>query len=282
MAASFETSDFITSQDGLKIFFKNYRSDNERAGLVIAHGLGEHSGRYGNVIGPLLSMGISIWALDHRGHGQSEGPRGHVSAFGEYLNDLRSILQQAKKELATGLKCFLFGHSLGGLIALNFALGFPEMIDGVITSSPTLGVAIKVPAFKKILGKLMSSIWPRLSLGNEIDVSKLSHDEEVVRAYVNDFLVHDRVSTRWFTEMRAAMEKVNQSAPQLAVPILIQAAGEDSLSSTDASKRFFEKLTVHDRTLHVYEGFYHEIYNEPEDQRAEVLKDLEVWLEAHI
>ena len=128
----------------------------------------------------------------------------------------------------------------------------------------------------------MSSIWPGLLLRNEVAVSKLSHDEEVVRAYVEDPLVHDRVSTRWFTQFLSAMEKAKQSASKLAVPTLIQAAGEDYLADTNDSKLFFEKMTINDRTLHVYEGLYHEIYNELEAQRAKVLNDLEVWLEAHI
>ena len=272
----------FTSQDGLKIFYRNYRANDERAGVVIAHGLGEHSGRYHNVIGTLLPRGISIWALDHRGHGQSDGHRGHILAFEEYLNDLSTIVQLAKRELPRGMKCFLLGHSLGGLIALNFALRFPKMIDGVIASSPALGITVKVPALKGFFGKVMSSIWPGLSLRNEIDVSKLSHDEDAVRAYVEDPLVHDRVSTRLFTEVLAAMEEANQSASKLAVPTLIQAAGEDYLADTTDSKLFFEKLTVNDRTFHVYEGLYHEIYNEREGQRAKVLNDLEVWMEAHI
>ena len=272
----------FTSQDGLKIFYRNYQANNTRAGVVIAHGLGEHSGRYSNIIGTSLLRGISIWALDHRGHGQSDGPRGHVLAFEEYLNDLSTIVQLAERELPAGMKCFLLGHSMGGLIALNFALRFPEMIDGVIVSSPTLGIAVKVPAFKGFFGKVMSSIWPSLLLRNEIDVSKISHDEEVVRAYVEDPLVHDRVSTRWFTEFLSAMEEANQSASKLAVPTLIQAAGEDYLANTNDSKLFFEKMTLNDRTLHVYDGLYHEIYNEREGQRAKVLHDLEVWMEAHI
>ena len=277
-----ENRDSFTSQDGLKIFYRNYRANNKRAGVVIAHGLGEHSGRYRNVIGTLLPRGISIWALDHRGHGQSDGPRGHVLAFEEYLNDLNTIVQLARRELPTGMKCFLLGHSLGGLIALNFALRFPKMIDGVIASSPALGITVKVPAFKAFFGKVMSSIWPGLSLRNGIDVSKLSHDEEAVRAYVEDPLVHDRVSTRLFTEVLAAMEEANQSASKLAVPTLIQAAGGDYLANVNDSKLFFEKMNFDDRALHVYEGLYHEIYNEREGQRAKVLNDLEVWMEAHI
>jgi alpha-beta hydrolase superfamily lysophospholipase len=282
MAEFPETTGNFTSQDGLKIFYRSYQADNERARLVIAHGLGEHSGRYGNVVERLLPKGITIWALDLRGHGHSDGWRGHVSTFDLYLSELRTMVEIAREGGPDAIKIFLLGHSMGGLIALNFALRFPEIIDGVIASSPTLGLAVKLPAIKSALGKIMSSIWPSLSLGNELDASKISHDEEVVRAYEKDPLVHDRVSARWFTEFLSAMETTNQLASKIKVPILMQVAGDDHLVSIQSSKTFFEKLYLEDKTLHFYDDLYHEIYNEGEDRRAKVLTDLETWLEAHI
>jgi alpha-beta hydrolase superfamily lysophospholipase len=282
MAEFRETTGGFTSQDGLKIFYRRYQADNERARLVIAHGLGEHSGRYGNVVERLLPKGITIWALDLRGHGHSDGWRGHVSTFDLYLSELRTMVEIAREGRPDAIKIFLLGHSMGGLIALNFALRFPEIIDGVIASSPTLGLAVKLPAIKSALGKIMSSIWPSLSLGNELDASKISHDGEVVRAYEKDPLVHDRVSARWFTEFLSAMETTNQLASKIKVPILMQVAGDDHLVSAQSSKTFFEKLYLEDKTLHFYDDLYHEIYNEGEDRRAKVLTDLETWLEAHI
>lgn len=282
MAEFRETTGSFTSQDGLKIFYRRYQADNERARLVIVHGLGEHSGRYGNVVERLLPKGITIWALDLRGHGHSDGWRGHVSTFDLYLSELRTMVEIASEGGPDAIKIFLLGHSMGGLVALNFALRFPEIIDGVIASSPTLGLAVKVPAIKGGLGKIMSSIWPSLSLSNELDASKISHDEEVVCAYKKDPLVHDRVSARWFTEFLSAMETTNQLASKIKIPILMQVAGDDHLVSAQSSKTFFEKLDLEDRTLHFYDDLYHEIYNEGEDRRAKVLTDLETWLKIHI
>ena len=111
-----------------------------------------------------------------------------------------------------------------------------------------------------------------------LDAAKISHDQSVVRAYVDDPLVHDRVSTRFFTEFTAAMEAVNLQAASIRNPILMQVAGDDHLVSAKAAEQFFEKLTAPDKTLHVYEGLYHEIYNEAVDQRERVLKDMEDWL----
>ncbi|UCD78583.1 MAG: lysophospholipase, partial [Desulfobacterales bacterium] len=264
------------------IFYRHYPADTERARLVIAHGLGEHSGRYGNVVECLLPKGISVWIPDHRGHGQSEGKRGHVLNFVQYLTDLRSMIELAREGRSGQTRCFLLGHSMGGLIALHFAQRYPELIDGVLTSSPALGMVIEVPVGKKILGSIMSYIWPDLTMGNELDATKISHDQNVVSAYKNDPLVHDRVSTRFFTELLAAMETVNQQVTSIRTPILMQVAGDDQLVNSRSAGQFFEKLVVPDKTLHVYDGLYHEIYNEQAARREQVLKDLEDWLEQRL
>jgi len=282
MTALSETTGEFSGSDGTKIFYRQYQAKSERARMVIVHGLGEHSGRYGNVIERVLPKGFSFWVPDHRGHGQSGGKRGHILNFVQYLTDLRLTVELAKKDKPGEIPCFLLGHSMGGLIALNFAQRYPELIDGVVASSPCLGMVIEIPPVKKVLGSFMSYVWPGLIMGNELDVSKISHDPDVVKAYENDPLVHDRVSARFFTELMAAMESVNQQASTLNVPLLMQVSGEDYLVNADSSKHFFEELTLQDKTLHVYEGLYHEIYNAPEDQKERVLEDLEAWLDKQI
>ncbi|MEW5722638.1 MAG: lysophospholipase [Thermodesulfobacteriota bacterium] len=277
-----ERTGTVEGAGGLSLFYRRLAIEPERARLIIAHGLGEHSGRYGHVFSALAPRGFSIWALDHRGHGRSEGRRGHVDKFDHYLADLGLMVRLALEDRPEGRKVFLLGHSLGGLMSLSFALGFPELLDGVIASSPALGMVIQVPAAKKFLGRVMSGLWPGLAMGNELDPQKLSHDPEVVRAYVEDPLVHDRVTARFFTEFMAAMEATNQSAPQMSVPTLLQVAGDDHLVSAQASRDFFERLGGPDKTLHVYDGLYHEIYNEVPEKRAGALGDLCAWLEARI
>ncbi len=279
MAEYSEKTGNFSGHDGLNLFYRHYPAADERARLVIAHGLGEHCGRYGNVVDRLLPNGISIWALDHRGHGNSGGKRGHILKFEQYVLDLRLLIEMAAKELPENRKLFLLGHSMGGLIALTFALQHPELIDAVIASSPALGMVVEVPAVKNMLAKVMSSIWPGLTLSNELDATKISNDENVVRVYQDDPLVHDKISARWFTELLAAMEVVNQQAARMKIPTLLQVAADDHLVNAQSSQRFFEKLTVADKTLYVYEGLYHEIYNEVPDQRQKVLADLEKWVE---
>jgi alpha-beta hydrolase superfamily lysophospholipase len=167
-------------------------------------------------------------------------------------------------------------------MVLSFALRSPELIHGVIASSPALGITEEVPLIKKIAVKLMTPIWPTLTVGNELDVTRISHDADVVSLYKSDPLVHDRVSFRWFAEFLSAMETTNLIAQKMEVPTLLQVAGDDHLVDAKSSREFFEKLKFQDKTFHRYDGLYHEIYNELPEKRAAVLGDLAEWLEAHI
>jgi alpha-beta hydrolase superfamily lysophospholipase len=268
--------------DGISLFYRKYQAKAEKARMVIAHGLGEHSGRYGNIVDRLLPRGISVWVPDHRGHGQSDGPRGHVSSFYQYVDDLHALVALSHEHLPEGMKVFLLGHSLGGLIALRFVARYPAVIDRVIVSSPALGVPGGLPAVRGFFSRVMSILWPTLGFANGLDASKISHDKEIVRAYLDDSLVHARVTARWFTEFISAMEAAHRSAPEIELPLLMQLAGDDHLTSVDASKRFFEGVSSADKTLYVYEDLYHEIYNENAQQRGYVLDDLDTWIMKHI
>ena len=268
----------LLSRDGLQLFYRKYESQNPVGGVVLAHGLGEHSGRHEPLARFLFSKGFSFWAIDHRGHGKSGGKQGHVASFDQYIMDLQIVVELARQELGKEKKLFLIGHSMGGLIAINFAIGFGKLIDGLVVSSPALGMTVKVPFLKEKLGKFMSNILPGLTLSNELDKEKISHDREVVMEYDNDPLVHDKVSARWFTEFMASMEKANNRAGKIDVPVLMQVAGDDYLVNAPASKEFFSKLSVKDKTLHFYDGLYHEVYNEKREDREKVLNDLVAWL----
>ena len=211
MAALPETTGEFASPDGINIFYRQYQADPERARMVIAHGVGEHSGRYGNVIERVIPKGISVWVPDHRGHGQSGGKRGHVLNFVQYLTDLRLSVDLARKNLPERMPCFLLGHSMGGLIALYFAQRYPELIDGVIASSPCLGMVIEIPAAKKILGSVMSYVWPGMTMGSELDATKISHDENVVSTYENEKKsISNFLAYFWFTIIKTNFEIKNQ------------------------------------------------------------------------
>ena len=276
-----ESISTFNGQNGMEIFYRHLPAKNARAGMVVAHGLGEHSGRYFNIFNRLVPAGYAIWALDFRGHGRSPGKRGHIDTFDQYVLDLKTLVELARENSPAGGKLFLLGHSMGGLIALNYAERFSETIDGVVVSSPGLGLKVRGPALKALLGKVMSSIWPGLSMGNGLDASKISHDPDVVKAYVVDPLVHDRVTARFFTEFLAAMDETNTKASGLKAPILMQVAGDDHMTDAQSAKSFYENLDVADKKLLFYDTLYHEIYNETLVEKEAVLDDLEKWLTLH-
>jgi len=271
----------LQAHDGTELFYRWWRPEDEtRAVIVVAHGLGEHSGRYAHVGQRFAAGGYAVYALDHRGHGRSQGKRGHVDRFQTYLDDLDAFFAVVGEREPEDRPRFLLGHSLGGLIALAYALEHPERLAGVITSSAALQLAVQVPWHKGLLGRLLSRLWPSLTLGNELDPALLSHDESVVQAYVEDPLVHDRISARAFTEMLRAMRDVLQRAPSLAVPALIMHADEDQLTSPEGSKRFYEMMTLADRQLTLYGGYFHELFNEV--GREAVFREVEAWLDRHL
>lgn len=273
----------LAGHDGTKLFFRHFPAEPERrAGIVIVHGLCEHSGRYRRLARRLSQKGISVTAFDNRGHGLSGGKRGHVSRFSDYILDLREVIEKCRSELSENTPLLLLGHSLGGLIVLNFAQQYPELISAVTASSPALATAEEIPRAKAVPGKIMSAIWPSLTFDNGLVAQHLSHDKSVVQDYINDPLVHRRISARLFTEMADAMTTTFSNAAFINLPVLLQVAGADQLVDPESSREFFSRIPAEDKTLHYYEGMFHEIYNEEQQRRQRVINDLEDWLLKHI
>lgn len=261
--------------DGLALYWRAWLPEEPKVTVLVAHGLGEHSGRYGNLVDAVTPQGYAVYALDHRGHGRSAGQRGHVRRFDDYLLDLSAFaafVQGRHPPCST----FLVGHSMGGLIALAYAIRFPEGLTGVVASAPALKLKAKVPAWKRAVGQVMSSLLPTLALASGLDARLLSHDPAVVEAYVTDPLVHDRVSTRLYTEM-VRMGADTVAAAKLRLPCLLMHGTADGLTDPEGSRAFYAAATVEDKTLRLYEDFYHEIFNEVD--KARPLADLVAWLE---
>ena len=264
------------------LFYRSHIAENEKARMVIVHGLGEHSGRYLALADHLAGLGFSLWIPDLRGHGKSDGERGHVDTFNDYTRDVRAILDQARTDKPAETPVFLLGHSMGGLVAILVALDQQHLIDGLVLSSPALGVAMPLPAVKKIAVTCLARLFPRLGIKNELDPQNVSRDPEIVNRYIADPLVHDRVSVNWFVQFLKAIEKAFDRAMDIQLPILVQAAGEDRLVSIRAVEAFFEKLTMPDRELKIFSDLYHEIYNETEPDRQVVIAALTTWLTGRI
>ncbi len=270
----------ITIGPAMDIFYRVWRPEGPaRAGIFVFHGFGEHGGRYEALGTYLAERGFLVVAPDHRGHGKSGGRRGHVLRFDEYLDDLDVLVAHVRSAYPDVGRWFILGHSLGGLIAIRFAMRNQAEFEGLIVSNPLLGLAMKVPWLKALVGRLMSRIWPTLSMGNEINPDHLARDPAVGKAYMADPLVHHRVTTRWFTEMVRALEDTHDRAPHtLQLPVLFLLSTGDRLTDRKASERLFNRLTARRKTLKVYEGWYHEIFNEAD--KARVYADMVDWIDA--
>ncbi|MFN2289765.1 MAG: lysophospholipase [Anaerolineae bacterium] len=265
--------------DGVELYYQRWRPEGiPRASLAVIHGFGEHSGRYGNVVDWFVPRGYAIYALDQRGYGRSPGGRGHVNAFSEYRQDVAAFLDLVRNAEA-GRPLFLLGHSLGGLIALDYSLHDPSGLDGVIASGPTLGT-VGVSPFLLLLSKALSRLWPSLTLETGLEVAALSRDQAVVDAYVSDPLVHNLGTPRLGTEMAKAAERAQGHAADLALPCLILHGGADRLCDPKDSRAFFDKVTFADKQRHEYEGYYHEIFNDVD--KEVVFADMEAWLDDHL
>ena len=265
---------------GTQIYYQTWRpSGKSKAIVVINHGIGEHSARYAHVAEHLARFGFTVWACDLRGHGKSGGKRGHVDSFDDYLIDVAQLTRIARDHFP-GVKAFLLGHSLGGLIASCFAERYPTELDGLVASAPALKEIMKVSIMKILLAKALTNIMPTFSTTTGLDPNLLSHDQEVVRKYVEDPLVHKVVTARWFTEYRRAQSETMQGAGKITMPCLIIQSGADGIVDPSATNEFFKKIKSSDKTLKIYEDFYHENLNEV--GKESVLGDIDTWLSARV
>jgi alpha-beta hydrolase superfamily lysophospholipase len=267
------------TDDGLHLFWQAWAPTTARANVLLSHGLGEHGGRYARLAGDLAVHGIAVWAPDHRGHGRSPGPRGHVSHFQRFADDFESFRRHVAPELAADVPLFVYGHSLGGLIALRHLQTHPHAhYRGAVLSAPLLGFHARAPRWKTALAGVLTRVLPALPLANEIDPAELSHDAEYVASYRNDPLVHPWISPRMYTEMVAAIESALAQGAALRLPLLFVLPGADPIVRTDASRAFARGLEG-DVTVRVYEGMFHEAHNEMDCAR--VVADVATWIAAH-
>lgn len=264
----------------LRLYWRGWvPEDDVRAAVIVAHGYGEHGGRYGNLVERIVPRGFAVYALDHRGHGRSEGPRGHADRFAEFVADLHALRVRVEEE-HRGKPLFLIGHSMGGLIAARYLLAHVSGLAGVILSSPAFGLANEPPRLLRWLGRLLSWVAPRTAFQSNVDPLLLSRDPAVGLAYASDPLVHRRATARFFTELKSAMHDTVERAVEIDAPILVLQAGDDRVVDVAATERFAAGLGGARKTLRLYPGLFHEVFNEIERER--VFDDLERWLEERV
>lgn len=268
----------IAAADGTLLHVSDFvlPAASARGSIVLMHGLGEHSGRYRHLANLFNELGLSVRCYDHRGHGRSQGARGDVTNGDPMLQDGQIVIDDFAARQAR--PPFLFGHSMGGLFAARFALARLAPLRGLILSSPALALSLS-PLQRKLL-TVMHAVAPRLGVPNGLQAKFLSHDPAVVAAYRADPLVHGKISARLLRSMLASITYCEANAATLSIPTLMQVAGDDRLVDADGSRRFFAQLPAGRAELKMYDGLYHEIFNET--GATEPMADLYAWLSAQI
>ncbi len=262
----------FTTGDGLSLYTRTWEPEGEplRA-LLIVHGLGEHVGRWEHVAEFFAGRGYAVAAFDLRGHGRSEGTRGHVESISDYLNDVEGIVGSGL--VRTDLPWVLYGHSLGGLISALYLGEERPHPDAAVLSAPALDA--DVPGALRAAAQVLGRIVPKLALANSIKGEQLSRDEAVGEAYFADPLVNTKVTTRLGLEMFAAQDRSAEVVARIHTPTLVIHGGDDSLVPPSASAPLAALDSV-DRK--VYPGLRHEMHNEPEQDQ--VLSEVASWLDS--
>lgn len=250
----------LASADGTKLAYRGWPKPGAVITFAVVHGLGEHAGRYARFAEGMARHGMGTYALDLRGHGKSEGQRGHVDSWSQWTDDVSAFVRQVEGT-ADG-EVIPLGHSFGGAALLSTVLaGMLPDSRRFILSSPALKLRLKAPGWKVALAPLASRVVPRLAMDNEVDPGSVSRIPEVVDAYRNDPLVHNRISSRMWTEWQNATVDIFERAAQIKVPFLVLAGTADPLIDP-ASSRSLHERTGSMSTLHMLEGRYHEPFND--------------------
>jgi len=263
----------IKTSDHIELFWQSWSPDQPAGIIVLIHGLADHSGRYSETAEYFTRQGWAVYACDLRGHGlSSDGHkpgRVHVDEFSDYERDVDAIHRLAR-ENNPDLPCVILGHSMGGLISLRYAIHHPELLDGAVISSPALGPHpdARLPVLLEWLVRVVSRLKPRMIFPSDLDTSAVSSDPAVVKAYIDDPLVSEKVSARWYTSITKAMTDIQDKAADLAIPVLLMQSGADTLVDPKTTRRWAANASAEYIEFVEWDGLYHEMFNEPQKDRV--------------
>jgi len=267
------------SNDGLSLFGRRWEPVGDIKGVIcLVHGHGEHSGRYIHWAERLTQAGYAVAAMDLRGHGRSEGKRGHAPSYDHYTDDFKLLCDEAEQNFP-GKPCFLYGHSLGGLIALFYLIQRRPKLNGAVITSPMLGGAIMDQKTKIVLTRILGSIIPAVGVPTGTDPEALARDKTVIEAYRNDPLVHEQGTMRMGKCMLETILLTFDRAHEIELPLLIMHGTEDRITYSSGSEKL-SGLIPGECTLQLWRGLYHELHNEPE--KDEVFELLKNWLDSKL
>ena len=262
---------------GVEIYWRAWLPGGpERAAVVLAHGVSEHSGRYAHVAAALNARGYSLWAPDHRGHGRSAGPRAVIDSLDHALADLDRVVALAAGE-QSGRKPFLLGHSMGGMLAVAYATRHQDRLEGLILSGPVAVLEAASP-IQRGVSRVLSRVVPGLGVYS-IESAGVSRDPRVVSDYDADPLNHHgKLPVRTVAEIAREVDSFPITVRAITIPVLIMHGGDDPIVPVAGSRLLDERISSKDKTLTICDGLYHEILNEPE--QGEVLAQICEWLDA--
>ena len=263
---------------GVRIAWRRVVPDAAPRGVVIVcHGYAEHVGRYREWTEHLAGRGLAVVALDHRGHGTSAGPRGHVRDFDEFVADVRTLVGLADGWWP-GTTRLLFGHSMGGLIAFLYLVRHGETVRAAALASPAFALPPQGPRAQLAILGLLARVAPGLAFTTKLEPDALARDPEVGRKYVADPLVHRKATAAFAKAFMRAGERALAEAPRVTTPLLILQAEADRLVVPSGAAAIAARLRC-EHELEMLEGYYHELLNEPEPEREVVIRRLDRWFD---
>ncbi len=268
----------VVNQQNCKFHLKEWLPDSGIQGLVfLLHGLADHGGRFSYVAEFFTRIGFAFIAPDLRGNGYSDGKRGHFDSFQQVMDDIDLLFQEAIEKYP-GIPVFIYGQSMGGNLALNYGIRCNPAITGMISSSPWLRLSNPPPAIISSIGTVIGNIFPSFAIPNGINADDLCRDKNISNAYRNDPLVHGKISLSTFKIITRSGEWAIQNAAKINTPILLMHGTADRITSIDASRQFADGNSSCE--FKTWEGFYHELHNEPE--RDEVIQFILNWVETKL
>jgi len=271
----------FTTRDGTTLYWKAWLPDGTpKAVIHLIHGYAEHIERYGNVVNELVPAGYAVFGNDHRGHGRSQGRRGHVKSFQDFIEDERQFYTQVIRKELPDTPYFVLGHSMGSLIAMNYVEQNPDELKGLVLSATGSQPGTDIPKILITLTKILSKILPAIHVKSPLPPEFVSRDPDVVKAYVDDPLVYNVITPRLAHEMNRYVVLGAEKAFMIKTPVLIQLGSQDTAFS--GQKELYEKIGAKDKSFKLYEGLKHEVYNELPADRTKVLADLRTWLDSHL